>query len=65
MADVERPLISTADLTAAGNRVIIEGSEGYIENIKTGKRIVLPRRGNVYILRMWIEDEPVFSRQGK
>lgn len=65
VADVERPLISTADLTAAGNRVIIEGSEGYIENIKTGKRIVLPRRGNVYILRMWIEDEPVFSRQGK
>ena len=75
VASVERPLISTADLTRAGNVVSLEEKEGYITNKATGKTILLPRRGNVYILRMWVADEeqkaatggteaPGFTRQG-
>ena len=65
VADVERPLISTADLTAAGNIVALEEKEGSIVNKKTGRKIVLPRKGNVYILRMWIPEGQTsgFTRQ--
>ena len=56
VADVETPSVSTADLTKAGNRVIFGDSDGYIENSKTGQKIKLHKKGNVYILRMWIRE---------
>ena len=52
VAEVERPLISVAHLTSAGNRVILNDTGGQIVNATTGKTIELVRRGGVYLLLM-------------
>ena len=52
VAEVERPLLSVAQLTSAGNRVILNDTGGSIVNAKTGKTIALVRRGGVYLLLM-------------
>ncbi len=52
VAEVERPLISVAQLTSAGNRVILKDTGGQIVNVKSGKTIDLIRRGGVYLLLM-------------
>ena len=67
IADVETVLISTADLTKAGNRVTLSETEGIIENQRTGKTIKLEKRGGMYILKMWVPDNPpsVFARPGR
>ena len=54
VAEVERPLISVAQLTSAGNRVILNDTGGSIVNAKTGKTIALVRRGGVYLLLMHV-----------
>ena len=65
VADVERPLISTADLTKAGNAVVLLEGGGHVEHVASKKRIRLERRANVYLLRMWIPNSGVFARRGK
>ena len=66
IANVDRPLLSTADLTAAGNTVELSQTSGRITNRNTGKTMKLIRRGNIFHLWMWVEDseKPVFVRQG-
>ena len=66
IANVAQTLISTADLTKAGHRVALEEDGGTITNKATGRQIALERRGNIYILKMWVEDPkaPGFRRQG-
>ena len=65
VAEVEQPLISTADLTAAGNRVSLEEAGGYIEHLVTGRRIQLQRQGNVYHLKMWVPNGQGFGSPGR
>ena len=67
VAEVERPLISVAQLTSAGNRVVLNDTGGQIVNAKTGKTIELVRRGGVYLLLMSIGVGVAsdFPRQGK
>ena len=66
VAEADRPLLSTADLTAAGSKVEVADDGGKVVNKVTGKEIKIERRGNAYILRMWVEgnEQPVFTRQG-
>ena len=63
---MDKPLISTADLTAAGNVVSLSDKEGFIKHQTSGKTIKLERRGNVYILKMRIgaDPGPGFTRPG-
>jgi hypothetical protein len=67
VAEVERPLISVAQLTSAGNSVVLGETGGSIVNAKTGKTIELVRRGGVYLLmmNMGIGVASGFPRQGK
>ena len=67
VAEVERPLVSVAQLTSAGNRVILNEQGGQIANVKSGKTIELARRGGVYLLLMSVGVGAVsgFPRQGK
>jgi len=65
VAEVERPLVSVAHLTSAGNQVIFEEHGGSIVNNKTGKSIQFVRRGGVYIMTMNVGAAPGFPRQGK
>ena len=64
VVDVETPLVRTADLTRAGNKVILGDTEGFIENAETNQRIKLYRKGNVYVFRMWVLDQG-FLRRGR
>ena len=64
VANVERPLISTADLTAAGNTVALQETGGHILNNKTKRRIALVKKGNFYIFRMWVPNGRGFTRPG-
>ena len=67
VAEVERPLISVAQLTSAGNSVVLSDTGGQIVNATTGKTIELVRRGGVYLLlmNMGIGVASDFPRQGK
>jgi hypothetical protein len=73
VADVERPLIAVSHLSEAGNDVILNKSGGKVVNLKTGKTIAVHRKGNLYVLRMWVKKTPakgvgeasVFPRQGR
>ena len=70
VAEVERPLISVAQLTSAGHRVVLGETGGQIVHEKSGRTIELVRRGDIYLLMM-IEGRPPsgaasgFPRQGK
>mgnify|MGYP000119920566 FL=1 len=67
VAEVEQPLLSVAHLTAAGNKVELEASDGRIVNLTTGRTIALEKRGGVYLLKMFVAygDAPLpFRRQG-
>ena len=67
VAEVERPLISVAQLTSAGNSVVLNDTGGQIVNAVTGKTIELVRRGGVYLLLMNVGIGVAlgFPRQGK
>ena len=56
-----------AQLTSAGNRVVLNDTGGPIVNAKTGKTIELVRRGSVYLLLMSIGVGAAsgFPRQGQ
>ena len=64
VAEVERPLVSVAQLTPAGNRVILSESGGQIVNSKTGRTIELTRRGGVYVLQTCVGAASGFPRPG-
>ena len=66
VAKVKKALASVARICDQGNRVVYEAEEGYIENKKSGKRINLERRNNVYVLEATLEQVKAgFSRQGR
>ena len=52
VAEVERPLISVAQLTSAGHRVVLGETGGQIVHEKSGRTIELVRRGDIYLLMM-------------
>ena len=66
-AEIERPLVSASQLAASGNRVVFNKQGGEIVHEKSGKRTALHKRGGIYVLRMWLPDEPAqgFAGQGR
>lgn len=57
-ANVAQPLIAASQLASAGNEIVLSKSHGLIKNFKTGKTTRLHRRGGLYILRMWVDEDP-------
>lgn len=55
VADVERPLIAVSHLSEAGNDVSLNKRGGWVTNLKSGKKIAIQRKGNLYVLRMWVK----------
>ena len=41
ISNVQRPLAAASKVAGQGNRIVLEGSGGYIESIATGDRIAL------------------------
>ena len=58
VAEVSKPLVSVSALCERGNRVIFGRSGGVVQNLKTGQDIPFYRRNGIYILSMWLLDEP-------
>ncbi len=65
IADVERPLISVAKLADAGNRVVIDAAGGRIEHCASGRTVRLIRDGNVFVLGMYVVDDPEEEERGR
>jgi hypothetical protein len=55
-ADVRKPLASAVQVVEAGNRIIMEENEGYIENKKTGERMMMRVEQNMYVRDVQLED---------
>ena len=57
VCDVSKALLSVKKVVAAGNRVVFEPTQAYIENIKTHERMNMKQEGGMYTLKMWVKVE--------
>ena len=66
-AEIERPLISASQLAASGHSVVFNQQGGMIIHKQNGRRTVLHKRGGIYVLRMWVPENPEqgFAGQGR
>ena len=62
IADVKKPLVSVSAICDRGNRVIFGRSGGVVQNIASGVETPFFKRNGVYVLDMWLLDDP-FPRQ--
>ena len=64
IADVKKPLVSVSTICERGNRVLFGKSGGVIQNITSGVETPFFKKNGVYVLDMWLQDEPApFPRQ--
>ena len=54
VAKVNKMLASIAGICDNGNTVTFTDQGGYIRNVESGRRTTFERKGNVYILDMWV-----------
>ena len=52
VTDVKKPLLAVAQICSKGNVVQFgpEGHQNYIQNVKTGEKVFMKRKGNSYVL---------------
>ena len=58
VADIHRPLLSLSRAADQGFRSVLDQYGGYLEDTTTGEQIPIQRRGNLYIMQMWIRASP-------
>ena len=64
IADVSKPLVSVSAICERGNRVTFGRGGGFIQNLETGVRTPFFRQNGIYVLEMWLLNEPSsFHRQ--
>ena len=61
IADVSKPLVSVSAICEKGNRVIFGRNGGIVQNLRTGIETPFHRLNGIYVLDMWILDEPAES----
>ena len=54
VADIHRPLLSLSRAADQGFSSHLDAHGGYLEDSMTGERIPIQRRGNLYIMSIWI-----------
>ena len=68
VVDIHRPLLSLSWAADQGFRSHLGENGGYLEDTKTGECIPILRKGNLYIMKMWIragpDERPPDPRQG-
>ena len=66
-AEIDRPLISASALAASGNSVVFNQKGTTIIHEKSGRRTILHKRGGIYVLHMWVRENPEqgFARPGR
>ena len=56
VAGVCKPLASAAKVVEAGNRIVMDPSGSYIENVKTGERMQLRKKKGVFVFEVKYQD---------
>ena len=65
VCDVNKALLSVRKVVAAGNKVIFDSDDSFIEDKATGERMWLTEESSMYMLKLWVPREPApFRRQG-
>ena len=69
VADIHRPLLSLSKAADQGFRSYLDSYGGWLEDTTTGEVIPIQRRGNLYILQIWVRgasqnSSPGFTGQG-
>ena len=55
-ADVRKPLASASRVAKAGNGIWLDAHGGYIENLKTGEKMQVRARNDVYVFDIEMDD---------
>jgi hypothetical protein len=55
VCDVKGPLGSVRRICEAGNRVVFDDYESFVENKTTGTRTPIEKVGGVYYLNLWVK----------
>ena len=64
VADIHRPLLSLSRAADQGFRSVLDDYGGYLQHKKTGEVIPITRRGNLYIMQIWVRGAPDETSQG-
>ena len=54
VADIHRPLLSMSRAADQGFKSHLDWCGGYLEDTKTGEMIQIQRKGNLYIMQIWV-----------
>ena len=65
VTDVDRPLLSVAQIVQNGSKVVFTSQGSYVENLKTRERLALEQKGGLFTLNMWIPREENQRRAGQ
>ena len=57
VTDVDRPLLSVAQIVQKGGKVVFSPQGSYVEHPKTKERLNLEQKGGLFMLKMWISRE--------
>jgi hypothetical protein len=50
VSDVQKPLAAVRRISEKGNRVVFGPTDNYIENVATGRRIQMTKKGGSYVV---------------
>jgi hypothetical protein len=69
VSDVQKPLAAVRRISEKGNKVVFgpKGADNYIENVATGKRIQMVKKGGSYVVpaELIMKEEMGFTRQAR
>ena len=65
MAEVDKALLSVAQVVHSGGKVVLSPNECYVESASGKARSYIEQRGGLYILKMWVprDQEAPFTGQ--
>ena len=64
VTDVEKPLISAKEIVLAGNRIVHELNNDYIQNVKTDRKVKINNTGGEYSVTVSVpkvDPKPTFA----
>ena len=62
-ADIHKPLLSVSRISDLGYDCTLTDKGGELKDRNTGESIPLHRRGNIYVMRVWVrQDKSDFAR---
>ena len=62
-ADVHKPLLSVTKCADQGYECMLNREGGYLKDTVTGEMIPLHRKGDLYVMRVWVKNDSDFVGQ--